>query len=108
MKIAVLTDRESASGFRLAGLEVHVAERPEEAEAKLRELARRDDLALLAVDQGLVADPQALLARELRGRALPVVLPFPSLGFAFAEEGADAKGYIRRLVKATIGYEIKL
>ena len=108
MKIAVLTDAESASGFRLAGLEVHVAAGLEEAEAKLKELVRREDIALLAVDQGLVEDPQALLARELRGRALPVVLPFPSLGFAFGEEGADAKGYIRRLVKSTIGYEIKL
>ena len=108
MKIAVLTDAESASGFRLAGLEVHVAEGEAEAEAKLKELARREDLALIAVDQGLIEDPQALLSRELRGRALPVVLPFPSLGFAFAEAGADAKGYIRRLVKATIGYEIKL
>ena len=108
MKIAVLTDRESASGFRIAGLEVHVAERSGEAEERLRELARREDIALLAVDQGLIPDPQALLARELRGRALPVVLPFPSLGFAFAEKGGDARDYIRRLVKATIGYEIKL
>jgi len=108
VKIAVLTDSESASGFRLAGLEVHVAQAREEALAKLKELALREDLALLAVDQGLIEDPRALVARELRGRALPVVLPFPSLGFAFSEEGADARDYIRRLVKATIGYEIKL
>ena len=108
MKIAVLTDAESATGFRLAGLEVHVADSREAAETKLKELARREDLAMLAVDQGLVEDPQTLLARELKGRALPVVLPFPSLGFAFGEEGADAKEYIRRLVKSTIGYEIKL
>jgi len=108
VKIAVLTDAESATGFRLAGLEVHVADSPEAAEEILKTLARREDLAMLAVDQGLVADPQALLSREMRGRALPVVLPFPSLGFAFAEEGADAKAYIRRLVKSTIGYEIKL
>jgi len=108
MRIAVLTDAESATGFRLAGLEVHVAESQEAAAEKLKELARRDDLAMLAVDQGLVEDPQALLAREMKGRALPVILPFPSLGFAFGEEGSDAKGYIRRLVKSTIGYEIKL
>jgi len=60
------------------------------------------------VDQGLIEDPAEVVAREMRGRALPVILPFPSLGFAFSEEGADAKAYIRRLVKSTIGYEIKL
>ncbi len=108
MKIAVLTDAESASGFRLAGMEVHVAEGREDAEARLKELVGRSDLGLLAVDQGLLPDPEAVVARELRGREFPVVLPFPSLAFAFGEERGDAKDYIRRLVKATIGYEIKL
>ncbi len=108
MKIAVLTDPESASGFRLAGMLVFVAGDPEEAAERLRELVRRDDLGLLAVDQGLVPDPEAVAARELKGREFPVVLPFPSLSFAFGGGDGDTKDYIRRLVKSTIGYEIKL
>ena len=108
MKIAVLTDSETASGFRLAGLETFTAENQDEAVALLEELVQRDDLALLAVDEGLVPDPLSAVARALRGRDLPVVLPFPSLSFAFGEEGEDAKAYLRRLVKSTIGYEVKL
>ncbi len=108
MKIAVLTDSESASGFRLAGLDVYVANGREEAEALLKQLVADDSLALLAVDEGLIPDPAAHVAREMRGRDLPVVLPFPSLAFAFGEEGEDVKGYMRRLVKSTIGYEVKL
>lgn len=108
MKLAVLTDSESASGFRLAGLEVEVADTPEEAVEALRGLIARGDLALVAVDQGLLTDPLEAVEREMRGRDLPVILPFPSLAFAFEEDQEGAKGYIRALVKSTIGYEIKL
>ncbi len=109
MKIAVLTDPDTATGFRMAGLEVAVAHTAEEAVQVLTGLIEQDAYALVAVDEALLPDPHKAVARVMRGRDLPVLLPFPSLRFAFGEaEGDEVEAYMRRLVRETIGYEIKL
>lgn len=108
MKIAVLTDPETATGFRLGGLEVAVAQNPEEAAERLTEMVESDAYALIAVDEGLLPEPYEAVERAMRGRDLPVLLPITSLAQAFAEGEEDATEYMRRLVKSTIGYDIKL
>lgn len=108
MKIAVLTDPESASGFRLAGMEAAVAEGSEQAQEALARMVREDRYALIAVDESLLPDPYQAVRREMRGRDLPVLLSAPSLSSAVAEEGEAAETYMRRLIIETMGYEIKL
>ncbi|WP_457628637.1 V-type ATP synthase subunit F [Oceanithermus sp.] len=108
MKIAVLTDPETATGFRLGGLEVHTAQSEDEARERLAEMIETDDFALIAVDEGRLPEPYEAVERVMRGRDLPVLLPFTSLAQAFAAGEEDATDYMRRLVKSTIGYDIKL
>ncbi len=108
MKIAVLTDPDTATGFRLGGLEVHSAADAEGAKARLTEMIESDAFALIAVDEGLLPEPYEAVERAMRGRDLPVLLPFTSLAQAFAAGEEDATEYMRRLVKSTIGYDIKL
>lgn len=105
-KMVVLTDSETAVGFRLAGVEVREAE-AEDATQALEDLIVSEEYGLVAVDEGLVPDPIAASARAMRGRELPVVLPLPSLGGAF-EEGDDAAAYMKALVRNAIGFDIKL
>jgi len=102
----ILTDSETASGFRLAGVEVREAD-PEGAQRALEELIEADVYGLVAVDEALVADPNRASARIMRGRELPVLLSMPSLGAAFAE-GADATDYMKQLVRSAIGFDVKL
>jgi len=106
VKIGVLTDAETASGYRIAGLEAITAT-PAEAARKLSELIRTDAYALIAVDQSLLADPNKAAERVMRGRNAPVLLTLPNLLDAFSG-GGDAKMYMRQLVRATIGFDIKL
>jgi len=108
VKIAVLTDPETATGFRLGGLEVHTAQTEAEARERLAEMIETDGFALIAVDEGLLPEPYEAVERIMRGRDLPVLLPFTSLAQAFAAGEEDATEYMRRLVKSTIGYDIKL
>ena len=105
-KMAVLTDGETATGFRLAGVEVLEAN-ADTAVKTLEAAIQTNQYGLIAVDESVIADPAKALERAMRGRELPVLLPMPSLSFAFAQE-QDAKAYMRELVRSTIGFEIKL
>lgn len=102
-KFSVITDPESATGFRLAGAEVREAMTPREALEHLRHFT--------ALDYGLVAVNEALLegtgderARLLRGRDLPMIVPFP----APQAEIESGEAYVQRLVKEHIGFYVKL
>jgi V/A-type H+-transporting ATPase subunit F len=106
-KVVVLTDHETATGFRLAGAEV-VDTTPEQAQQALEKLITEGDYGLVAVDTGLIPDPAASTARLMRGRELPILLPIPSLKDAFSPDTVDAKAYMGKLVRDTIGFDIKL
>ncbi len=106
-KMAILTDGETATGFRLAGVEVLEASNKEAAIKALETAIGSNEYGLIAVDESILTDPAKDLTRQMRGRDLPVLLPMPSLSFAFAEN-QDAKAYMRELVRSTIGFEIKL
>lgn len=106
-KMVVLTDSETATGFRLAGVEVREATQ-DGAQAALEDLIESNDYGLVAVDEGLIPDPNGSSARIMRGRDLPVLLTMPSLGAAFSEDSGDASDYMKRLVRSAIGFDVKL
>ncbi len=106
MKIGVLTDAETASGYRIAGLEA-VVSTATEVTKQLTALIQSDQYALIAVDASLLEDPNKAVERVMRGRSAPVLLSLPNLLDAFSG-GGDAKAYMRQLVRETVGFDIKL
>ncbi len=105
-RMVVLTDSETAVGFRLAGVEVRESD-GDKARQDLDDLIQSDAYGLVVVDEGLVPDPIGASERAMRGRELPVVLPLPSLTGAFGESD-DAVAYMKALVRNAIGFDIKL
>ncbi|MEZ4607110.1 MAG: V-type ATP synthase subunit F [Deinococcales bacterium] len=106
-KLLVLTDSETATGFRLAGCEVRESTQAE-AQKQLEAIILSDSYGLVIVDEGLIPDPNKASERLMRGRSLPVILPMPSLGAAFDDSSDDAVGYMKQLVRSAIGFDIKL
>ena len=102
-KVAVITDGETATGFRLAGVEVREAATPEDALGLIREYAAAG-YGLLIVNEDLLRGTDDARARILRDRDLPVVVPLPPAR-AKLESG---EAYIARLVKEHIGFAVKL
>jgi V/A-type H+/Na+-transporting ATPase subunit F len=105
-KMLVLTDSETATGFRLAGVEVREADGGT-AQKALEETIQSDKYGLVVVDESLIGDPIKSSERTMRGRNLPVILPMQGLGAAFGESD-DAKAYMKELVRRAIGFDIKL
>jgi V/A-type H+-transporting ATPase subunit F len=102
-RIAVLTDPETATGFRLAGVEVFEADTPQGAMEVLRNLISAD-YGVVAVNDALLTGTEDDIARLMRGRDMPIVVPFPAPK-AKLESGEE---YIARLVKDNIGFYVKL
>lgn len=105
VRMAVIADPETAqgSGSRASG---YGASSAEEAQSLLETLVERGGYALVAVDEALLPDPERAVERLMRGRDLPVLLPIAGLKEAF--QGHDVEGYMRELVRKTIGFDIKL
>ncbi len=106
-RVAILADSETATGFRLAGAEVIEAS-PDTARETLERLITEGQYGLIGVDSGLLADPAGAMARVMRGRDLPILLPLPSMAEAFTADAVDAKAYMGKLVHDTVGFDIKL
>jgi V/A-type H+/Na+-transporting ATPase subunit F len=105
-RMLVLTDTETAAGFRLAGVEVREADATG-AQAALEAIINSDQYGLVVVDESLIADPNKSGERAMRGRNLPVLLSMPSLGAAFGESD-DAMAYMKHLVRSAIGFDVKM
>jgi V/A-type H+-transporting ATPase subunit F len=102
-KVAVITDPETATGFRLAGVEVREAATPAEALEFLRHYVAAG-YGLVAVNEDLLRGTEEARARMLRGRDLPIIVPLPPA--RVQQESGEA--YIQRLVKEHIGFAVKL
>lgn len=102
-KLGIITDSETATGFRLAGAEVREAANPHEALDHLRDFVTLD-YGLVAVNEALLQGTEEERARLLRGRDLPIIVPFP----APQAEIESGEAYVARLVKEHIGFYVKL
>ncbi|MDQ7844227.1 MAG: V-type ATP synthase subunit F [Armatimonadota bacterium] len=102
-RMAVITDPETATGFRLAGVEVREADSPRAALEHLRTLLTLD-YGLIAVNEALLEGTEEERARLMRDRDLPILVPFP----AARAEVETGEAYIARLVKEHIGFYVKL
>lgn len=80
MRFVCIGDRETAVGFRLAGVEARQATTPEEARAALKEMAARHDCGIVVLTEGLADGIRAEIEQlRLEGeRPLIVEIPGPS------------------------------
>jgi len=104
-RLAIITDSGTATGFRMAGAETFEVRDNRELQAKVLELIHTGSYGLIAVNDRLAGDLGEDVARALKNKALPVVLPFP-----VPREGQVMSGeqYLAKLVKDAIGFYVKL
>src|SRR5438128_12292312 len=76
-RVAVITDAETSTGFRLAGVEVREAADAKAALEHLRALVSVD-YGLLAVNEDLLQGTADAVARLMGDRDIPTLTPFPA------------------------------
>jgi V/A-type H+-transporting ATPase subunit F len=102
-KFVVVTDRDRASGFRLAGVEVLEAGTMDEARKVIPPLLYKDDIGIVAVNEEFMLSLDEKLMDRIEKMHRPLIIPIPS-----KSREVDRRTYIERLLRKAIGYNIVL
>jgi V/A-type H+-transporting ATPase subunit F len=100
-KFVVVTDPDSAPGFRLAGVDVIEASNLEEAKKIIPPLLFKDDTGIVAVSEDFMAALDAKLLEKIDKTYRPIIIPIPA-----RIKGIERTSYIERLLQRAIGYNI--
>jgi len=100
-KFIVVTDVESAIGFRLAGVDAYEASGTGQAKAVIQSLIGKGDTGILAVNEEILASLDEKYRDKLERMRKPIIIPIPSRSKAI-----DKKSYMERLLRKAIGYNI--
>jgi V/A-type H+-transporting ATPase subunit F len=102
-KFIVVTDPDTAAGFRLSGVEVMEAADPQEARKIIPPLLLRDDTGIIAVNEEYIQLLDEKLIARIERTYRPIILPIP-VHF----KGGAGPGYLERLLRRAIGYNVVL
>ncbi|MDG6256608.1 MAG: V-type ATP synthase subunit F [Methanomicrobiaceae archaeon] len=100
-KFVVVTDPDTAPGFRLAGVDVLEIATLEEARTVLPTLLLKDDTGIVAVNEDFMAMVDERLMDRIEKTYRPIIIPIP-----VGTRGADRSRYIEQLLRKAIGYNI--
>ena len=105
-KLIVLTDQDTADGFRLAGVDVEVAESPEFARKRLNALLDEEESGIIAVNERMMAEIDDRTQKKIDSIYRPIVISLPIK--ERLEMGEDHRAYLSRLIRRAIGFDITL
>jgi V/A-type H+-transporting ATPase subunit F len=105
-KLIVLTDEDTADGFRLAGCDVEVAESEETARKRLNNLLDEEDSGIIAVNERIMAVIDDRTQKKIDSIYRPIVISLPIK--EKLEVGEDHRAYLSRLIRRAIGFDITL
>ena len=100
-KIVVVTDPDSAPGFRLAGADVLEASSLDEARMIIAPLIYKDDTGIVAISEDLMPALDEKMQEKIGKTYRPIIIPIPS-----RIKGIERTSYIERMLQRAIGYNI--
>jgi len=100
-KFIVVTDPDTAAGFRLAGAEVIEAADAQEAKKIIPPLFHRDDIGIIAVNEDFIQVLEEKLMNRIERAYRPIVVPIPRRAHT-----GGGPGYLENLLRRAVGYNI--
>jgi len=104
MKISVVADHTTVTGFRLAGIkDCHEVEKSEDAKEALKALSKDEDQGIIIITEAIAEKTRTEIDAMTEGRVTPIVVEIPDSKGPLPEK----EDLIRKLVKQAVGIEIK-
>ncbi|MES0490062.1 MAG: V-type ATP synthase subunit F [Leptospirales bacterium] len=104
-EVIVITTPGKNLGFELAGFDTITIEEVEATET-IDQISSDEKYGLVCIEEKLYMAVKKDIAERIRKKGLPVVMPL-HIPDTFAETSAR-EGHIARLIRRTIGYQVKL
>ena len=102
----VLTDHETADGFRLAGIEVLVSRGGEETTRLVEKVMEKKECGLILIKEEFMEDLAESLHRRLEKAGFPLLVPLPlDMNWWREQRGME---YLLRLIRRSIGYHLRI
>jgi V/A-type H+-transporting ATPase subunit F len=105
-KVVVLTDSDTADGFRLAGVDVQVVDSNEMARKQLNSFLDDDSTGIIAINEKMMAAIDERTQKKIDSIYRPIVISLPIK--EQLEMGEDHRAYLSRLIRRAIGFDITL
>jgi V/A-type H+-transporting ATPase subunit F len=105
-KVVVLTDPDTAHGFRLAGVDVHEAKDGDEARREISRLLEDDSTGILAVNEGFLTSVDERIQKRIETTYRPIVVSLPikeKLGAV-----GERRAFLAKLVHRAVGFDVTL
>lgn len=105
-RLLVITDPETAVGFRLAGVEVTETTNPAEARERLLALLRAREAAIVVYNEHFASALPESYRAQLEESLSPIFFAIPVARAAPLAEPREH--YLARLLRRAIGYQVKI
>jgi V/A-type H+-transporting ATPase subunit F len=99
-RFVVVTDPDSAPGFRLAGVDVLEVSNLDEARKIIPPLIYKDDTGIVAISEDFMAALDQKLLEKIEKTYRPIIIPIPA-----RIKGLERTSYIERLLQRAIGHD---
>jgi V/A-type H+-transporting ATPase subunit F len=100
-KFIVVTDPDTAPGFRLAGVDVMEIQNSEEVRDLLPSLLLKDDTGIIAINEDYMMSLDEKMMEKIEKSYRPIIIPIPT-----GARRLDRTSYIEGLLRRAIGYDI--
>lgn len=105
-RIVALTDSDTALGFRLAGIESLVVKQADEILRHLERLLDQAQPGVVMINEDFLPSVPERVQRRMEASLKPIFVPIPHV--QSWREGEKKEEYLLRLLRRTIGYQIKI
>jgi len=105
-KVVVVTDPDTARGFRLAGVDVCEVDGPDEARNEIRRLLDDEGTGILAVNEGFLSSIDYRLKERIEATYKPIVVSLP-VKEKISVPG-ERRAFLARLVHRAVGFDVTL
>lgn len=108
-KVVVISDKDTVYGFRLAGIEGYEATNAEDAKKILVSLLNDDTIGIIGLNESFISSIDQRTQEKIDSVYRPIVVALPVKEKLDMSEVGDARrGYLARLIRKAIGFDIML